>query len=263
VTRAGAGHACGRGPRGGRSGPDDAAPRHGPQSHGARPRRQTRAAALGSGGPCQAGNGAAQPGAAGRLADHAVEGTAPDQTRSAPAVARVRRPPRPLPSPSRPHPSPPDPHAPDPTCDSRSDVRTADGYVLRIFVLAFTTKRQNQVRRTCYAKSSQLRQMRARMDRILHRESSSVELKDLVSKFIPEMLGTMIEKACQAIYPLRDVLIRKVKVLRAPKFDLTKLMEVHDNYTTQAGKAVAGASADAAANEDDGVPENVPGAEAA
>jgi len=147
--------------------------------------------------------------------------------------------------------------------ENHTDVRTADGYVLRIFVLAFTTKRQNQVRRTCYAKSSQLRQMRARMDRILHRESSSVELKDLVSKFIPEMLGTMIEKACQAIYPLRDVLIRKVKVLRAPKFDLTKLMEVHDNYTTQAGKAVAGASADAAANEDDGVPENVPGAEAA
>ena len=38
--------------------------------------------------------------------------------------------------------------------------------------------------------------------------------------------GKDIEKACQGIYPLQSVYIRKVKVLRTPKFDITKLMEV-------------------------------------
>lgn len=36
---------------------------------------------------------------------------------------------------------------------------------------------------------------------------------------IPDSIGKDIEKACQGIYPLHDVYIRKVKVLKKPKFD--------------------------------------------
>lgn len=35
------------------------------------------------------------------------------------------------------------------------------------------------------------------------------------------------------IYPLQNVAVRKVKVLKAPKFDLTKLMEVHGDYSDE------------------------------
>ncbi len=35
--------------------------------------------------------------------------------------------------------------------------------------------------------------------------------------------GKDIEKACQGIYPLQNTYIRKVKVLRAPKFDVNKV----------------------------------------
>ncbi len=38
--------------------------------------------------------------------------------------------------------------------------------------------------------------------------------------------GKDIEKACQGIFPLQNTFVRKVKVLRSPKFDVTKLMEV-------------------------------------
>jgi small subunit ribosomal protein S3Ae len=36
---------------------------------------------------------------------------------------------------------------------------------------------------------------------------------------------------CAGIYPLQNVYIRKVKILKRPKFDVTKLMEVHGDYS--------------------------------
>lgn len=39
----------------------------------------------------------------------------------------------------------------------------------------------------------------------------------------------------------QNVAIRKVKVLKAPKFDLTKLMDVHGDYTEEvSGKVIEG-----------------------
>jgi len=64
------------------------------------------------------------------------------------------------------------------------------------------------------------------MSEIMVKEASSCDLKELVAKFIPEAIGREIEKATQGIYPLQNVFIRKVKILKAPKFDLGKLMEV-------------------------------------
>lgn len=43
----------------------------------------------------------------------------------------------------------------------------------------------------------------------------------------PESISDEITRKCESIFPLRDVYIRKVKVLKKPKFDLTKLMELH------------------------------------
>lgn len=36
---------------------------------------------------------------------------------------------------------------------------------------------------------------------------------------IPDSIGKDIEKACQSIYPLHDVYVRKVKMLKKPKFE--------------------------------------------
>ena len=62
-------------------------------------------------------------------------------------------------------------------------------------------------------------------------QASSCDLKELVQKFIPEGIGREIEKATAGIYPLQNVFIRKVKILKAPKFDLMKLMEVCHSHT--------------------------------
>jgi len=109
------------------------------------------------------------------------------------------------------------------------NVRTTDGYVLRIFAIAFTKKQSNQnAKSTCYAQAGQVRNIRKKMFEILTEEGSKCDLKELVTKFISnESIGVEIEKKCQAIFPLQSVFIRKVKVLKKPKFDLTKLMEMH------------------------------------
>jgi small subunit ribosomal protein S3Ae len=111
--------------------------------------------------------------------------------------------------------------------EAHVDVKTTDGYFLRMFAIGFTKRRQNQVRKTSYAQTSQIHAIRKKMMNIMTREASTVELKDLVVKFIPEGIGKQIEKECQGIYPLQNVFIRKVKVLKAPKFDAYKLLEAH------------------------------------
>jgi small subunit ribosomal protein S3Ae len=43
--------------------------------------------------------------------------------------------------------------------EAHVDVKTTDNYTLRMFCIAFTKRRPNQVKRTCYAQSSQIRQV--------------------------------------------------------------------------------------------------------
>jgi small subunit ribosomal protein S3Ae len=114
--------------------------------------------------------------------------------------------------------------------EAHVDVKTTDNFTLRVFCIAFTKKRQNQIRKTCYAQSSQIRQIRKKMVDIITRESAC-DLKDLVLKFIPEVIGKEIEKACTGIYPLQNVFIRKVKLVKAPKIDTSKLLELHGDTT--------------------------------
>ncbi|KAF3944234.1 hypothetical protein CMV_029274 [Castanea mollissima] len=122
--------------------------------------------------------------------------------------------------------------------EAHVDVKTTDNYTLRMFCIGFTKRRQNQVKRTCYAQSSQIRQIRRKMREIMVNSASSCDLKELVRKFIPESIGKDIEKATSSIYPLQNVFIRKVKILKAPKFDLGKLMEVHGDYSEDVGVKV-------------------------
>merc|ERR1712050_692430 len=107
------------------------------------------------------------------------------------------------------------------------DVKTTDGYLLRLFCIGFTTKRPNQLKKTCYAQSAQVKNIRKKMVDIIQREVSTTDLKEVVNKLIPDSIARDIEKACQGIYPLHDVHIRKVKVMKRPRFDLTKLMDMH------------------------------------
>jgi small subunit ribosomal protein S3Ae len=115
--------------------------------------------------------------------------------------------------------------------EAHVDVKTTDGYLLRLFAIGFTKRRQTQVRKTTYAQTSQIREIRKKMFEIMTREATSCDLKELVQKFVPEAIGREIEKAARSIYPLQNVYVHKAKILKAPKFDVSKLLELHGEST--------------------------------
>mmetsp|Transcript_22578 Transcript_22578/g.61665 ORF Transcript_22578/g.61665 Transcript_22578/m.61665 type:complete len:268 (-) Transcript_22578:44-847(-) len=132
--------------------------------------------------------------------------------------------------------------------EAHTDVKTTDGYTVRLFVIAFTKRRPDQVKANCYAQSAQIRRIRKRMVEIIAAEAGKVQLRELVKKLIPESIGKEIEKMTQGIFPLKDVLVRKVKILKKPKFDITKLMELHGDGDDDAGVEMVVQEADDAKN---------------
>ena len=123
--------------------------------------------------------------------------------------------------------------------EANVDIKTTDGYFLRVFAIAFTRRRANQVRKTTYAQTAQIRQIRKKMVDVITQNAANADLTELVKKFIPESIGKEIEKVCNSVYPLQNAFVRKVKVLKTPKFDAAKLLELHnDSSSAETGAKV-------------------------
>jgi len=106
-----------------------------------------------------------------------------------------------------------------------ADVKTNDGFGLRVFAMACTKRASHeQKRRTSYAQHSQVKAIRKRMVEIITKEAQC-DLVQFIEKLSTEIIGKAIETHCQAVYPLQNCLVRKVKMIRAPKVDLGKLAE--------------------------------------
>jgi small subunit ribosomal protein S3Ae len=84
-------------------------------------------------------------------------------------------------------------------------VKTTDDYLLRLFCIAFTQRRPNQIKKATYARASQIRSIRKKMTDIMTKEAQSCTLSQLVTKLIPEVIGREIQKSTQGIYPLQHV----------------------------------------------------------
>jgi len=124
------------------------------------------------------------------------------------------------------------------------DCRTTDGYTVRMFCIAFTRPQENQIKNTCYANSAQIRAIRGKMMTTMNELGTKGDLKALVKELISAPIGDQIAKQASSIFPIKDCYIRKVKVLKKPKFDVTALMEWHSADEKTAVAAVAADGAD-------------------
>jgi len=122
------------------------------------------------------------------------------------------------------------------------DVKTTDNYQLRIFVVAFTKKQKNQQKKTTYAQSQQVKLIRQKMVETINQEVQSGDIRALVTKLLPDSIAKDIEKRVSPIYPVHDCYVSKVKVIKKPKLDLSRLMELHGEAgvkTNAKGEVVA------------------------
>lgn len=137
-----------------------------------------------------------------------------------------------------------------------SDVKSQDGYVLRVFVIAFTKESPSQKRKTNYALSSQQKIIRKRINDIIAKDVAKANITDILKMFTSEVIEKKITKDVSPIYPVKNVKVRKIKVIQRPNVDYNKLNEMHDpnkRILTMAtekvqgrkGKAVRGTNVDA------------------
>jgi len=134
------------------------------------------------------------------------------------------------------------------TIEAFAQAKTSDGYHLRMFCIAFTRRNKRQVKATCYAKNSQQKIIRQKMSEIMVAECQKSSLRDLFKNFLSDNVGKLITKECSKIFPLENVLIKKVKVLKKPKFDLTKLMELYQSNAEKMIKTEDPTAAEATTN---------------
>merc|ERR1712222_100990 len=128
--------------------------------------------------------------------------------------------------------------------EAHCDVKTTDGYLLRLFCIGFTKRRRAQVAKTSYAQASQIRKIREKMVAII-KEEEKCDLKELCKRLMTGTIARDIEKKAAGTYPMQDVFIRKAKVLRKPKFDLQRLLEFHAGGSEDTGVAVDSGDAEA------------------
>lgn len=115
------------------------------------------------------------------------------------------------------------------------DFKTTDNFHFRVFALALTKEQLNQVKKTSYAKTSQVKKMRAKMKEIMEKKFANISTKEFVSKLICKTLTPDIENAIRFTFPVRGVVIRKVKLIKRPdKENMVRLEDLHSNEIEEA-----------------------------
>merc|ERR1712050_762042 len=108
--------------------------------------------------------------------------------------------------------------------DVFADVRTMDGYILRVFVTTFTARKSGQVKTNTYAKSSQIRAIRKLFVKILTKKAQTSNIADYTANILNNTVADNLQNKGSQIFPLGTVLVRKVKVLKKSKIDVNKLV---------------------------------------
>ena len=67
------------------------------------------------------------------------------------------------------------------------------------------------------------------MNEVISREISKATATQILNLFTSEVVEKKITREVNAIYPVKNVRVRKIKVIQRPKIDNAKLAELHDN----------------------------------
>jgi small subunit ribosomal protein S3Ae len=109
------------------------------------------------------------------------------------------------------------------------DAKTNDGFILRFFPIAFTKRGKGQQKATTYAQRSQVKQIRKKMVDVITKQVNKTSLKELIPLLLTEKIPTEITEAAKKVFPIGQCIIRKVKTLKRPRFDISQLLSIHSD----------------------------------
>lgn len=109
--------------------------------------------------------------------------------------------------------------------DVCADVKTLDGFIIRVFCLLATNRVKGQKKLNSYAKTSEVKKIRKALTKTLLERAAKEDVNKFASTILADELSSKLEHQANKIYPIRLCLITKVKVLKKSKIDLGKLVE--------------------------------------
>ena len=112
--------------------------------------------------------------------------------------------------------------------DAQVDVRTPDGYILRLFSICFT-KKLNPKKKACYAKQSKRREIRDKCIELMRETAESSAMT----------IERNIVEQCKTIMQVDNVLVTKIKVIKAPTFSSEELKKLHQGRAVVKSQEVA------------------------
>lgn len=115
--------------------------------------------------------------------------------------------------------------------EAQADVRTSDGFVIRMFCICFTKRINNK--KACYAQQSKRRAIRDIMIKAMTEKAQQCNVSELCKTIVEESIEGQITTNCKTVMQVEAVLITKVKVLKSPVLTADMISKVHQ------GRAVA------------------------
>eukprot|EP00766_Chilomastix_caulleryi_P000525 gnl/Chilomastix_caulleri/1512.p1 GENE.gnl/Chilomastix_caulleri/1512~~gnl/Chilomastix_caulleri/1512.p1 ORF type:complete len:191 (+),score=55.65 gnl/Chilomastix_caulleri/1512:211-783(+) len=113
--------------------------------------------------------------------------------------------------------------------ESFVDVKTLDGYYLRVFWNCIYFKGSTLFKSNAHAAQSSIaKALGLRMSATIRAKTTDCSMKDLLTRFNEGTIETEITKQLQQLHPIRDVYIKKVKVLSTPKFEQARFDAMHE-----------------------------------
>jgi len=109
------------------------------------------------------------------------------------------------------------------TIDTWVDFKTADGYAIRVMIKTLTKKDPLAVKLSAYAKSSQVRRIRAKIRETCTATCSEKSLAAIVDDMVSSKdLTNAIDAATRTIYPLNpDAISYRLRIVKEPPIKFT------------------------------------------
>lgn len=99
--------------------------------------------------------------------------------------------------------------------EAQKDITAKDGSVFRVFTMAVTKRLPDHVKKTCYAKASEVKKIRKIMFDIIEEELEGCDVQKIMKKLSNEAIGKEIEKRGSEVFPLQNCCVRKVKTIKS------------------------------------------------